>query len=139
MTEVEFRFFHITNEARQRGRLRPLIEAETLALTARRHSQDMLRRRFFAHRNPDRKDHADRITDVLRWTAPETAENLWMRSGTVVAANLAAITRDAIAQWMASRDHRTNIMNRRYSHMGIGVAMTASEIRVTQLFARFER
>ena len=40
---------------------------------------------------------------------------------------------------MASAHHRANIMNRRYLHLGVGVALTASEIRVTQLFARFER
>lgn len=139
MTEIEQRFFDLTNEQRPQGRLPALVEAETLSITARRHSQDMLRRRFFAHLNPDRKTHADRINAVLRWTAPETAENIWMRTGPVSQANLATIVEQAIAQLMASRDHRANIMNRRYSHMGIGVAMTASEIRVTQLFARFER
>jgi hypothetical protein len=27
----------------------------------------------------------------------------------------------------------------RYTHLGVGVALTVSEVRVTQLFARFER
>lgn len=139
MTEIEQRFFDLTNEQRRRGRLPLLVEAEALSVAARRHSQDMLRRRFFAHVNPDRQNHADRINAVLRWTATDTAENLWMRSGRLSAASLAAVAAEAIAQLMASRDHRANIMNRRYSHLGIGVAMTATEIRVTQLFARFGR
>ena len=139
VTEIEQRFFDLTNEQRRRGRLPPLVEAETLSTAARRHSQDMLRRRFFAHVNPDRKSHADRINAVLRWTAPESAENLWMRSGPMTAASLAGVVDQAVAQLMASDHHRANIMNRRYSHLGIGVALTASEIRVTQLFARFER
>lgn len=80
MTEIEQRFFDLTNEQRRRGRLVPLVEAEALSTAARRHSQDMLRRRFFAHVNPDRNTHADRINAVLRWTAPESAENLWMRA-----------------------------------------------------------
>lgn len=139
MTEVERRFFDLTNEQRRRGRIDPLVEAETLTLAAQRHSQDMLRRRFFAHRNPDGLGPADRINAVLRWTAGETAENLWMRSGPVTAASLAAIANEAIARLMASREHRANIMNRRYTHLGVGIAMTATEIRVTQLFARFGR
>lgn len=139
MTEIEQRFFDLTNEQRRRGRLVPLVEAEALSTAARRHSQDMLRRRFFAHVNPDRKTHADRINAVLRWTAPESAENLWMRSGPMTAASLAKVIDQAIAQLMASAHHRANIMNRRYLHLGVGVALTASEIRVTQLFARFER
>lgn len=139
MTDIEQRFFDLTNEQRRRGRLPPLIEAEALSLAARRHSQDMLRRRFFGHVNPDRKTHADRINAVLQWTSGETAENLWMRSGPVTPATLAGIVDEAMKQLMASRSHRTNILNRRYDHLGIGVALTASEVRVTQLFARFER
>lgn len=134
MTEFERRLFDLTNAHRRRGRLPPLVEAEALSIAAARHSQDMLRRRFFSHVNPDRQTPADRISAVLRWTAPETAENLWMRSGAWAAGSLAAL-----AQLMASRQHRANIMNRRYTHLGVGVAMTAMEIRVTQLFARFGR
>jgi len=139
VTEIELRFFHLTNEQRRLGRLDLLVEAEALTTAARRHSQDMLRRRFFAHRNPDRQDPADRINAVLRWTARDTAENLWMRSGALTAASLPAVASAAIAQLMASKEHRANLMNRRYTHLGIGIAMTATEIRVTQLFARFER
>lgn len=138
MTEIEQRVFDLTNVQRHRNRLRPLAEASTLSIAAKRHSEDMLRRRFFNHVNPDRKTHVDRIDAVLRWKSGETAENLWMRSGPVTKANLAKIVDDAIAQLMASRHHRANIINRRYTHMGIGVALTASEVRVTQLFARFE-
>ena len=138
MTEIEQRLFDLMNVQRHRGRLRPLVEAATLSLAAKRHSEDMLRRRFFNHVNPDRKTHRDRIDAVLRWKSGETAENLWMRSGPVTKANISKIVDDAIAQLMASRHHRANILSRRYTHMGIGVAMTASEVRVTQLFARLE-
>lgn len=125
MTEIEQRLFDLTNEQRRRGRLPPLVEAESLSVAARRHSEDMLRRRFFSHVNPDRQTPADRINAILRWTAPDTAENLWMRSGRWSAANLAVVVNEAIAQLMASREHRANILNRRYSHLGVGVAMTA--------------
>jgi uncharacterized protein YkwD len=139
MTEIEQRVFDLTNVARHRGRQRPLVEAPALSLAARRHSEDMLRRRFFNHVNPDRKTHVDRIDAILKWKSGETAENLWMRSGPVTKSNIAKIVDDCIAQLMASKHHRANIMNGRYTHMGIGVALTASEVRVTQLFARFER
>lgn len=138
MTEIEQRLFDLTNVQRHRNRLRPLVEAPTLSIAARRHSEDMLRRRFFNHVNPDRKTHVDRIDAVLKWKSGDTAENLWMRSGAVTRANVPKIVDDAIAQLMASRHHRANIVSRRYTHMGIGVALTASEVRVTQLFARFE-
>ena len=139
MTEIEQRFFDLTNVQRHRGRLLPLVEAQTLTIAAHRHSEDMLRRRFFGHVNPDRKTHADRIDAVLKWKSGETAENLWMRSGRVTKANIARVVDEAIAQLMASRHHRANIMSRVYTHLGMGVTLTASEVRVTQLFARFER
>ena len=138
MTEIEQRVFDLMNVQRHRNRLRPLVEAPTLTIAARRHSEDMLRRRFFNHVNPDRKTHVDRIDAVLKWKSGETAENLWMRSGAVTASNIGKIVDDAVAQLMASRHHRANIVNRRYTHMGIGVALTSSEVRVTQLFARFD-
>lgn len=138
MTEIEQRLFDLMNVQRYRGRLRPLVEAPALSLAAKRHSEDMLRRRFFNHVNPDRKTHVDRLDAILKWKSGDTAENLWMRSGAVTAATVPKIVDDAVAQLMASKHHRANIMNRRYTHMGIGVAMTASEVRVTQLFARFD-
>ena len=47
MTEIEQRLFDLMNVQRHRNRLRPLVEAPTLTIAARRHSEDMLRRRFF--------------------------------------------------------------------------------------------
>ncbi len=67
-----------------------------------------------------------------------SAENIWMRSGPVASTNLSKIVEEALAQLMASPPHRRNIMSVRYTHLGVGVALTVSEVRVTQLFARFE-
>ncbi len=137
MNDLEQRLFELTNKQRLFGRLRPLIEAPALSLAARRHCDDMLRRRFFSHTNPDRKTPADRINAVLNRHVPENAENVWMRTGRVLAAG--KIVEEAVAQLMDSRPHRANILNFRYTHLGVGVAVTATEMRVTQLFARFER
>ncbi len=134
---MEQRLFELTNAQRLLRRVRPLVEAPTLSLAARRHSDDMLRRRFFSHTNPERKTPADRINAVLNWQVPASAENLWMRTGSVPAA--ARIVEEAVAQLMDSRPHRTNILNSRYTHLGVGVAVTATEVRVTQLFALVER
>ena len=137
MNDLEQRLFDLTNKQRLLRRKRPLLEAPALSLAARRHSEDMLRRRFFSHVNPDRKTHSDRINAVLNWQVPASAENLWARTGAVPSA--AKIAEEAVAQLMDSRPHRTNILNSHYTHLGVGIAMTATEVRVTQLFARFER
>lgn len=141
MNELEQRLFDLTNTQRLFRRVRPLVEASELSQAARRHSDDMLRRRFFSHVNPDRKTAADRIRTALpaaRYREiSASAENLWMRSGAVTSAE--KLVEEAVAQLMDSRPHRANILNARYTHLGVGVAVTRSEVRVTQLFARFER
>lgn len=137
MNELEQRLFELTNTQRLFRRVRPLIEVNELSQAARRHSEDMLRRRFFAHTNPDRKTAADRIKAVLKRELTASAENLWMRTGAVRSAE--KIVDEAVANLMDSRPHRSNILNERYTHTGVGVAVTRYEFRVTQLFARFER
>lgn len=129
--------FDLTNKQRLFGRIRPLVEVKELSQAARRHSEDMLRRRFFAHTNPDRKTPADRVKAALNREVSASAENLWMRTGAVTSAE--KLVEEAVAQLMDSRPHRSNILNDRYTHLGVGVAVTRSEVRVTQLFARFER
>ena len=129
--------FELTNKQRLFRRVRPLVEMSELSQAARRHSEDMLRRRFFAHVNPDHKTAADRIKAAVKKETSATAENLWMRTGAVTSAS--AIVEEAVAQLMDSRPHRSNILSARYTHVGVGVAVTRSEVRVTQLFARFER
>jgi len=137
VNDLEQRLFELTNTQRLFRRVRPLVEVNELSQAARRHSEDMLRRRFFAHVNPDRQTAADRITAAVNREASASAENLWMRTGAVASAE--KIVEEAVAQLMNSRPHRTNILNSRYTHVGVGVAVTRSEVRVTQLFARFER
>lgn len=137
MNDLEQRLFELTNTQRLFQRVRPLIELNALSQAARRHSEDMLRRRFFAHINPDRKSAADRIKAALDREVSMSAENLWMRTGAVASAE--KIVEEAVAQLMNSRPHRSNILESRYTHVGVGVAVTRSEVRVTQLFARFER
>ena len=137
MNELEQRLFELTNTQRLFRRVRPLVEVNELSRAARRHSEDMLRRRFFSHTNPDRKTAADRIKAVLKRQVSASAENLWMRTGAVKSAE--KVVEEAVAQLMNSRPHRSNILNERYTHIGVGVAATRDEVRVTQLFARFER
>lgn len=137
MNDLEERLFELTNTQRLFRRVRPLVEVKELSQAARRHSEDMLRRRFFSHINPDRKSAADRIKAVLNRQMSASAENLWMRTGAVTSAE--KIIDEAVAHLMNSRPHRINILSSRYTHVGVGVAVTRSEVRVTQLFARFER
>jgi hypothetical protein len=131
LPQVERAVFTFTNAERARHGLPPLQPDETLNAIARGHSADMLRRNFFDHTNPDGEGPGDRVARGHRQLIGESAENVWSGSGYSPAVAEAQI----VADWMASPGHRANILNQVYTHLGVGVAMDAGEIRATENFA----
>ena len=139
MNALERRIFDLTNQQRTRRGLHALTAEDALSDAARRYSEDMLRRRFFAHVDPDKHSPTDRIVAALGRSVDASAENIWMRSGPVSPKTLPGVLEDAFAALMASPIHRANVLEAEYTHLGVGLATTASEVRLTQLFARLER
>jgi uncharacterized protein YkwD len=103
-----------------------------LALAARTHSEDMLRRRFFSHVNPDRRGPSERVRRISGVSQP-VGENIWSWSGRA-RPSPASLAGQAVAAWMGSRPHRQNMLRSRYRRLGVGAAMTGSEVRITQVF-----
>jgi len=135
--QVEQRIFDRTNEQRRRQGLRPLDHDGNLSAVARRHSEDMLRRGFFDHVNPDNESPADRVALTCRQLIGSSGENIWMRSG-YAASQLSSLAEEALASLMSSPAHRENIFRPAFTHLGVGVAAMASEVRLTQVFADIE-
>lgn len=129
---AEQRTYELTNEARRREGLLPLAYDRDLAVAARRHSEDMLRRGFFDHTNPDRETLADRVARLHPTGA--VGENIWSWSG-AAPPDLASLAGQAVADWMASPVHRANITKPIFTRVGNGAAAGASDLRLTQLFA----
>jgi uncharacterized protein YkwD len=109
----------LLNAERRRHGLRQLRLNKRLSRAARRHSQDMVRKRYFDHTSRSGASFVDRIrrtgylTGARRW---KVAENIaW---GTYWLASPRAI----IKAWMDSPGHRANILDRSYREIGIGVA-----------------
>ena len=99
------------NASRVNARLTPLAMDERLTAVAQEKLDDMLRRHYFDHQNPDGKY----IWDTLRRRCAfrRTAENL--------ARGIA----DAGAMensWMSSPEHRDNLLNPNYRLTGVAVA-----------------
>jgi len=131
--DLEQRLVGLTNERRTSVGLPPLNREAGLSAAARHHSEDMLRRRFFAHVNPDGQTPADRIAGIPGMAAGNVGENIWMWSGASRPA-AAAMVSQAIAEWMASPPHRQNILRPGYTRLGVGAAAAATEVRLTELF-----
>lgn len=101
-----------TNAERTRRGLPALEPDARLQEAAQRHAADMARGDFMAHEGSDRALVGDRAERAgYRWTT--------------VAENVAAGYPDpaaAVAGWMRSAGHRTNILDPGARHLGVGYA-----------------
>lgn len=90
---------------------KPLRVQPTLAKVARAHAADMLNQGYFAHKSQDGRSPFQRMRDAgYRFGA---AENI--AAGNTTAAR-------TFAQWVKSDGHCRNMMNPRFTHIGVGVA-----------------
>ena len=109
----------LLNGKRRANGLRSLRQATKLVRAAQRHSRDMVAHSYFAHDSRSGAAFSARI-----------AKTGWMsgRDSWVVGENLAwgggsnATPRRIVALWMASPEHRANILKARFHVIGIGVA-----------------
>lgn len=102
----------IDGERRRAGR-QPLAVDSRLDAAAQRHADDMLARSYFAHRDPDGK--------TVRERAREAGFD-WSAIGENIAEGQQSI-KEVIESWMRSAGHRENILDRRYTRTGVGLAL----------------
>jgi uncharacterized protein YkwD len=103
------------NRVRARHGRDPLVPTGTLAGVARAHSQDMVRRDYFDHADPDGRKPADRVGEAgVAWT--RVTENIAMNMG------MDDPVSRAVEGWMDSPGHRANILDAEVTHTGVGLA-----------------
>lgn len=129
-----------TNEERHRAQLDPLLSNRLLIRAARQHSEFLAQTGGFSHDGPGwRFTPADRISQEGYDGA--TAENIWLRQSEGNApvqlwSDDWALGREVVRDWMASPDHRANILNPAFTDVGIGVAHTRRRVYLTQNFGQ---
>lgn len=104
-------------ERRERG-LRALRASGRLALAARRHARDMVRRTYFSHDSPSGAKFSSRI----RRTGYIGATNWWVGENLAWGAGSASTPHRIVQAWMDSPPHRANLLDRRFREIGVGVA-----------------
>lgn len=116
----------LTNEARKIARqcgetshnaVGPLQINAQLNLAAQGHSEDMYRRNFFEHENPDKESPTDRMR-AAGYNGRTTGENIAMGQPTPKA---------VVDAWLNSPGHCRNIMNGSYTEIGIGFFKTGNK------------
>lgn len=101
----------LTNAERSKRNIPPLKWNEQLANLGQQHCDDMIKRDFFSHNNPDGETPFDRMkkAGIAYWVAGE---------------NIAAgqySPEAVIESWMNSAGHRKNILNPDFKSLGVGV------------------
>jgi uncharacterized protein YkwD len=112
------------NAIRVANGLRPVGPTKALTVAAKRHSQDMVRRHYFAHVSPSGQTVTTRVkrTGYLHGArAHKLGENIAWGSGS--AASPAAI----VQAWMNSPPHRAIILTPDFRDAGVGIARGAPQ------------
>jgi hypothetical protein len=117
-----------TNETRASSGLKPLAYSEKLADAARRKAANMLSENYWAHNSPSGKSP---------WVWFKEAGYSYVFAGENLAKDFGDTNR-MMSAWMASPTHKDNIVNAKYSEIGIAVVPGTLEgketVLVVQLF-----
>jgi uncharacterized protein YkwD len=115
-TTYRWRLFLEINQVRRDHGLRPLHIAPGLRTAAQNHSNDMVNRDYFSHTSPTGSTLYRRVvnsgfTTFGSWGA---GENLAWGTGTY------GSPRTTVRMWLASPEHRANLLSRDWGWVGIG-------------------
>jgi hypothetical protein len=103
----------LTNDQRAQNGLTALVVEGHLEAAAQAYSQELVDQRFFGHVAPDGSGLADRLRAYVDWT--DLGENLaWGEQAL-------ATPRTIVNAWMASPEHRANLLSAAFAEVGIGV------------------
>jgi uncharacterized protein YkwD len=125
LSEEEQRVIDLTNAERKKKDLPPLKFNQVLCEVARAHSANMAKHTKVEH-NLDGKTPYDRIKGAgYRYLV--AGENLARADVTI---------EEVMEAWMASKDHRDNILDPEFIEIGIGLVRDEQNTYYTQVFAK---
>ncbi len=104
--------FNALNTYRRNNRLPALAYSRRLEMAADAHAQDMCRRQFFAHINPDGAGPGERALQA-GFCHPYVGENIAEGDGLPTVAQVQA-------SWAASPGHNANMLHEPYRLVGMG-------------------
>jgi uncharacterized protein YkwD len=114
----------LTNAERKKANVPALKPNELLTKAAREHSANMAKQKKLDHVLDDKAP--DARVKAVGYNFAAMAENVAMGQQTPA---------EAIATWMSSEAHKTNLLNAQYTEIGMGIAADADGQRYwTQVF-----
>lgn len=128
--------FDESNKARKENGLIVLIEDMQLSVVGRTHSQDMMTRNYQSHYSPEGEGPDGRVRRLYPELLGSIGENI---GGTeVINGSLDPIDKlahDIVVAWLNSPEHRKNLLNSSFTHMGMGVAVKGESFIATQVLS----
>ena len=110
----------LINRERAAEALPALAMEARLTQASQLHSDDMGRRNFYDHADPDGREPSDRVyAQGLPPYGTTVAENIHWGTGYL------GSPREIVRDWMNSPGHRRNILSREVSHIGVGIGFDA--------------
>lgn len=110
ISTIEQQVLTLTNQERAKEGLKPLATDAKLMDAAREKSTDMRTGKYFSHTSPTLGSPFDRMK-ALGIDYRAAAENIAMGQTSA---------EEVVKAWMESPGHRANIMNGKFTHIGIG-------------------
>jgi uncharacterized protein YkwD len=129
MTEDEQKLLDLLNQERAKEKLPALKPHPLLFAAARAHAANMAKQRKMEH-ELDRKNPPQRVSAVgYNWG--KVSENIAMAEDGEPPLSV------IVKQWMESKTHRENLLDKNVSETGLGIARNdKGEIYYAQVFAR---
>jgi hypothetical protein len=126
ISREEQAILELTNAERQKEGAKPFKAERRLFIAARAHSENMARQQSLSH-SLDGKQPWDRV-EKTGYSFSQLGENVAFNQKTPKA---------VLKSWMDSPGHRENILNKKYTEIGIGIAKAENgELYYTQVFAK---
>jgi uncharacterized protein YkwD len=123
----------LTNLSRSQNNLPSLTLDTTLSAIAKQRSEEMVREDYFSHISPTGCD----VTCLIQKSGYQTmswGENLAL-SHSYHVYTLPELADSFVADWLKSSAHRDNLLSKKFTHQGIGIASEEDKIIVTVIFA----
>ncbi len=133
VSQLESHLFNLVNKHRRENGVATLGSDSLLARCARGHAEDMVKRNYFSHGNPEGQDGFQRAIKA-GWTKG-VRENI---GKSVAGGNGIVQIEDIDVHLMNSPGHRANILDPSLKVLGVGVAYepVSWALRVCQVFGK---
>jgi uncharacterized protein YkwD len=144
--DLEQQIHQSVNLQRRANERQPFEWDDTLGSLARAHSEDMAKRGYFKHVNPEGETPMQRLQQAGYNKCRLVGENIYQNNlysraitekkrTTYDWNSMETITATTLKGWMDSSSHRENILQNDYTREGIGVAIGSDDkVYITQVF-----